>query len=118
MLDGRDRPRKKNHILPRPYKKVGQYFKELRKKAGYTQREIGILLGYPEKQIISNIECGLDKVPNHKLRLLIKHLPVDPEFYIALVIKAERAQILKDLFEDSKSIGTKNGKNKASFANL
>lgn len=53
------------------------YFKFLREKAGLTQKQVSIYLGYTTIQLVSNWERGLCMPPRNSIQRLAKLFNVD-----------------------------------------
>ncbi len=80
----------KNYRIARNYLQVGEYLKELRRKAGLTQREVSLALGYSSAQFISNFERGIVLPPLKKMKVLHEMYRGDVNQLINLTISAER----------------------------
>lgn len=83
------RARKEHRKIPRHYVLLGEYLKELRLKAGLTQREVSIALGYSTAQFISNWECGIAMPPLHRMKLLLELYRAKPQKFIELALAGE-----------------------------
>lgn len=87
----------KKYALPRPYVVFGEYLAAARTKAGVTQRDVSICLGYSSAQFISNFECGIALPPLKKLKLLVKLYDLPIGITMDLVLDAEKWAMLKVL---------------------
>ncbi len=94
---------KKNYRIPRKYTKVGEFLREARERAGLTQREVSVSLGYSSAQFISNFERGIAVPPIKKLKLLQKAYRMDIDRLITLIIDSEREAMLEVLFDEKRS---------------
>lgn len=60
--------------------KMGERIKELRKKSGMTQEELGKLIGV-QKSAIRKYESGMvENIPQSSIRIMAKHFGVKPSF--------------------------------------
>lgn len=60
-----------------------KYLKTIREKAGVTQGQLAIALGYSTPQFISNVERGVSGIPVKKIKA------------VALLCKAEPKEVLE-----------------------
>lgn len=58
--------------LKRNFTELGEFLQKSRTKAGLTQREVSLDLGYSSAQFISNFERGISAPPLKKLKQLTK----------------------------------------------
>ncbi len=84
------REQEQNYRLRRNYTMVGEYLKDLRTRAGLTQREVSIALGYSSAQFISNFERGIALPPLKKLKKMQEMYRGSVNRLIELTIDAER----------------------------
>jgi transcriptional regulator with XRE-family HTH domain len=84
------REHKEHYRLTRNYLQVGEYLKELRQKAGMTQREVSLALGYSSAQFISNFERGISLPPLKKLKTLHEMYHGNMSKLIDLTLESER----------------------------
>lgn len=89
--------KKKNYVLPRRYTVLGEYLQAMRTKAGLTQREVSLALGYSSAQFISNFERGIAVPPLKKLKVLVKMYDMPVETVMDMILEAEREIILSAL---------------------
>ena len=89
--------KKKNYVLPRRYTVLGEYLQSMRTKAGLTQREVSLALGYSSAQFISNFERGIAVPPLKKLKVLVKMYDMPVETVMNMILEAEREIILNAL---------------------
>lgn len=89
--------KKKKLIIPRPYKDVGDMLAAGREKAGLTQREVSIHLGYTSAQHISNFEVGIAAPPLNKLGRLIEMYKLSNRAIVEKLTACRREEILKAL---------------------
>jgi transcriptional regulator with XRE-family HTH domain len=89
--------KKKNYVLPRRYTALGEYLQAMRTKAGFTQREVSLALGYSSAQFISNFERGIAVPPLKKLKVLVKMYDMPVETVMNMILEAEREIILNAL---------------------
>lgn len=73
------------------HENLGQYLKEKRVSAGFTQAEIARRLGYSSPQFISNFERGLCSPPLRNLKSLIKLYRIDAQEMIRLIIDEQKS---------------------------
>ena len=85
--------KKKQYILPRRYTDLGEYLQKMRSRAGLTQREVSLALGYSSAQFISNFERGIAVPPLKKLKTLVKMYDMSAENVMSLILDAERAHL-------------------------
>lgn len=67
-------------------KRIGQFLKQHRVKAGLTQSDVAQRLGYTSPQFISNIERGLCSAPVKHLKDFAKMYNLDSEELIGLLL--------------------------------
>jgi transcriptional regulator with XRE-family HTH domain len=72
-------------------------WKNLREKAGLTQREVSEALGYSTPQFISNVERGRCRFPIQKLPKIKKLYRVTVDQMIDLILSEEKQILLKVL---------------------
>jgi transcriptional regulator with XRE-family HTH domain len=89
--------KKKQYALPRKYTKLGEYLQEMRNKAGLTQREVSLALGYSSAQFISNFERGIAVPPLKKMRVLVRMYNMPVETVMTLILDAEREIMISAL---------------------
>jgi transcriptional regulator with XRE-family HTH domain len=89
--------KKKQYVLPRRYTNLGAYLQTMRTKAGLTQREVSLALGYSSAQFISNFERGIAVPPLKKLKTLVKMYDMPVETVMEMILDAEREIILNVL---------------------
>jgi transcriptional regulator with XRE-family HTH domain len=73
-------------------------WKNLREKAGLTQRQVSDSLGYSTPQFISNVERGRCRFPVQKLPRIKKLYRLSTDQMIDLVLSEEKA-LLKKVFK-------------------
>ncbi|HVV72676.1 MAG TPA: helix-turn-helix transcriptional regulator [Verrucomicrobiae bacterium] len=76
-------------------KTPGHQWKQLRERAGLTQREVSDALGYSTPQFISNVERGRCRFPIQKLAKIRKLYRLSVEQTINMVVSEERQDLLK-----------------------
>lgn len=91
------RAQKQQYRIPRNYVEVGAYLRNLRLKAGLTQRQVSLALGYSSAQFISNHECGVALPPKKKLTKLRELYRLDSDYFIKLTVVAERIVLEREL---------------------
>ncbi len=74
---------------------VAVKWKNLREKAGLTQREVSDALGYSTPQFISNVERGRCRFPIRKLPKIKKLYGMSAEQVIGLILSEEKEILLK-----------------------
>ncbi|MGE0527086.1 MAG: helix-turn-helix transcriptional regulator [Bdellovibrionales bacterium] len=70
-------------------------WKQLREKAGLTQKEVSDSLGYTTPQFISNVERGRCRFPVQKLAKVKKLYRLSTEQVIELIMAEERQSLLR-----------------------
>lgn len=74
MLHKDERMDKQFQLCSIPYsKRLGQFFKDCRTKAGITQAHLASELGLKSSQFISNVERGICAYTGQQLPLVIKN---------------------------------------------
>jgi transcriptional regulator with XRE-family HTH domain len=89
--------RKKKYVIPRHYEELGEFLREQRVKAGLTQRDVSVALGYSSAQFISNFERGIAAPPLKKMKILARLYKMPIDQVVNLVIDAERAILTEAL---------------------
>jgi transcriptional regulator with XRE-family HTH domain len=75
----------------------GHHWKQLREKAGLTQRDVSESLGYSTPQFISNVERGRCRFPVEKLSKIKKLYKLSANQIVDLILNEERQGLLKVL---------------------
>lgn len=88
---------KKKFKIERNYTSVGEFLREKRIAAGFTQRDVSLALGYSSAQFISNFERGIAVPPLNKLKTIVRMFKIDSSEIVELIIEAERGRIVADL---------------------
>lgn len=70
-------------------------WKNLRERAGLTQREVSDALGYSTPQFISNVERGRCRFPIQKLGKIRKLYRLSVDQTIDMVVREEKQEIFK-----------------------
>ena len=78
-------------------KKVGQFLKATREKAGLTQAEVANKMGYTSPQFISNIERGASVAPLNLLARLMDMYGASPEPLIRIMLQSQSELLRKKL---------------------
>lgn len=73
----------------------GNQWKQLRERAGLTQREVSDALGYSTPQFISNVERGRCRFPIQKLSKIRKLYRMSVEQTVNMIVAEERQDLLK-----------------------
>ncbi len=73
----------------------GNQWKNLREKAGLTQREVSDSLGYSTPQFISNVERGRCRFPVQKLPKIKKLYRLSTEQVLDLFLTEEKTSLLR-----------------------
>jgi len=82
-------------------KKLGNYLKEVREQANFTQADVSDRLGYTSAQFISNIERGISVVPLKTLARMVSIYKVRPEPVVKIILESQR-RLLKEKLTRSK----------------
>lgn len=88
---------KRTYATPRNYTALGRYLQEMRHKAGLTQREVSIALGYSSAQFISNFEAGIASPPLAKLKQLVEMYKMPVDKLMALILEGEKEVLMSVL---------------------
>ena len=88
---------RRTYKLKRYYTELGEALQDARERAGLTQREISLELGYSSAQFISNFERGISAPPTKKLKVLVRRYRLDQMRTIRLLLAGEEKKILLDL---------------------
>jgi transcriptional regulator with XRE-family HTH domain len=70
-------------------------WKNLRERAGLTQKEVSDTLGYSTPQFISNVERGRCRFPIEKLPKIRKLYKLSPEKIVEIILNEERRGLMK-----------------------
>jgi len=73
----------------------GNQWKQLREKAGLTQRDVSDSLGYSTPQFISNVERGRCRFPVQKLPKIKKLYKLSTDQVVELFLSEERLGLLR-----------------------
>ncbi len=84
-------------------KRIGQFLKQHRVKAGLTQSDVAQRLGYTSPQFISNIERGLCSAPVKHLKDFAKMYHLDSEELIGLLLSEHETLLREALNLNSKA---------------
>lgn len=95
--DRSDKNERRTYATPRNYTALGRYLQEMRLKAGLTQREVSIALGYSSAQFISNFEAGIASPPLAKLKQLVEMYKMPIEKLMALILEGEKEVLMSVL---------------------
>lgn len=82
-------------------KKLGQYLKDVREGASYTQADVSQRLGYTSPQFISNIERGISVVPLKTLARMVSIYKVRPEPVVRIILDSQK-RLLREKLTRSK----------------
>ena len=91
------RQEKRTYATPRNYTALGRYLQEMRLKAGLTQREVSIALGYSSAQFISNFEAGIASPPLAKLKQLVEMYKMPTDKLMSLILEGEKEVLMSVL---------------------
>jgi transcriptional regulator with XRE-family HTH domain len=78
-------------------KKLGDFIKNSREKAGLSQVDIADALGLSSAQYISNIERGVSPLAKKLIVKLAKTLKVDPEKIVDVILSELKDKYLREL---------------------
>lgn len=73
----------------------GNQWKDIRERAGLTQREVSDALGYSTPQFISNVERGRCRFPVEKLPKIKKLYNLSAEQIVKMFLAEEKVSLLK-----------------------
>jgi transcriptional regulator with XRE-family HTH domain len=68
---------------------LGKYLQGLREKAGFSQKEVSLKLGYETAQFVSNWERGLCTPPMNTIRTLSKMFHVDSAKLFETILESD-----------------------------
>ena len=81
----------------------GEYLKEKRLKADYSQREVSEKLGYSSPQFISNIERGLCAPPMPSLKILISLYKIPVKEVTKIILDHQQKLLTSQLSSSRRS---------------
>ncbi len=79
------------------HQSLGNYLRDKRVAAGFTQSEIAGKLGYSTPQFISNFERGLCSPPLKNLKALVKLYRIPVDEIMVLIMKEQESVLRKAL---------------------
>jgi len=79
------------------HQSLGNYLRDKRVEAGFTQSEIANKLGYSTPQFISNFERGLCSPPLKNLKALVKLYRISVDEIMVLIMKEQETVLRKAL---------------------
>lgn len=79
------------------HQSLGNYLRDKRVEAGFTQSEIANKLGYSTPQFISNFERGLCSPPLKNLKALVKLYRIPVDEIMVLIMKEQETVLRKAL---------------------
>lgn len=87
-------------------KKLGEYLKEKRINANFSQMDLASSLGYSTAQFVSNWERGIAAPPADKFYDIIKLLKMDKEEFVDFLLDLEE-EGLRDILrtKNQKAVG-------------
>lgn len=77
---------------------LGAYLRQRRIDAGYSQVELGEILGYSSSQFVSNWERGLCAPPEDGLQKLIKLLKLNRETLVFSMIQDYKVEVEEKIY--------------------
>ena len=77
--------------------KLGQYLKDMREQASFTQADVSTKLGYTSPQFISNIERGISVIPLKTLARMVSLYKVNPESVVRIILESQRKLLREKL---------------------
>ncbi len=89
----------RQYKLTRNFSELGAYLKQCREKAGLTQRQVSLELGYSSAQFISNFERGISAPPLKRLRELVKFSKLSVTKVTELYLEGVKVEILQGLHQ-------------------
>jgi transcriptional regulator with XRE-family HTH domain len=78
-------------------KKLGQFLKETREDANFTQADVSQKLGYTSPQFISNIERGISVAPLKTLARMVQLYKASPESVVKIILESQRKLLREKL---------------------
>lgn len=81
---------------------LGQYLKEKRLSAGFTQSELATELGNVHTQFVSNWERGMCAPPNHCFQKLIELLDLNRDKLVKVMLADSKKIIADKVYSKSK----------------
>ena len=82
---------------------LGQYLKEKRVSAGFTQAELASKLGDVHTQFVSNWERGMCAPPNHCFQKLITVLDLNRDKLVKVMLADSKKIISEKVYAKSKN---------------
>lgn len=82
---------------------LGQYLKEKRLSAGFTQAELAAKLGDVHTQFVSNWERGMCAPPNHCFQKLIAVLDLNRDKLVKVMLADSKKIIADKIYAKQKS---------------
>lgn len=82
---------------------LGQYLKEKRVSAGFTQAELASKLGDVHTQFVSNWERGMCAPPNHCFQMLITVLDLNRDKLVKVMLADSKKIISEKVYAKSKT---------------
>jgi transcriptional regulator with XRE-family HTH domain len=82
---------------PKTRSKLGEFLRESRKRAGYSQVEFATKLGYESPQFISDWERGVYSPPMKKFLLICDLLFIKPEKLFQLLLDFSIQRLVEDM---------------------
>lgn len=81
----------KHDVKSRLHCLVGNALAGARKKAGFTQREVGRLLGHASAQYVSNFERGVEAFSPTKIKTMQRLYKMNMGDVVSIILRAKKA---------------------------
>lgn len=93
---------------PRKYVEAGQWLRGLRTKSGKSVGEVAEGVGLNYGNFISNIESGLKKLPENRVKAYAETLNVEPNTFATEYVQQYSPDLAALLFKDHENDETNN----------
>jgi transcriptional regulator with XRE-family HTH domain len=81
-------------------KEAGLWLKGLREKAGLTQMDLAIRLGFKYYAFISQVETGFTRLPPQKIEAWASAVGADPPLFAKRLLSFYEPELHRVLYED------------------
>jgi transcriptional regulator with XRE-family HTH domain len=81
-------------------KEAGVWLKGLREKAGLTQMDLAIQLGFKYYAFVSQVETGFTRLPTQKVEAWANAVGADPPLFAKRLLSFYEPELHRVLYED------------------
>jgi transcriptional regulator with XRE-family HTH domain len=81
-------------------KEAGVWLKGLREKAGLTQMDLAIRLGFKYYAFVSQVETGFTRLPTQKVEAWANAVGADPQLFAKRLLSFYEPELHRVLYED------------------